>query len=441
MSTTYIYLFCTILFIVAIRYMSDTKTAIWGCICGIIGMTIAIISDFIPLPHEAVALIIALLSGAAIGIFSGLKVKITNLPQMIAVFNGLGGGASVCIAIGDIAGFSSALIAGAIIGAITLSGSAVAFGKLQGLFRKHLKSGLKILSANIISLIAIALCIVFYYYSHQPLYFRALIIISLFWGLVLVWPVGGADMPIIISILNSLSGCAAIAIGFAQSNILLIAVGALVGAGGLMLAAFMLKSTNSSLVKIFIPRHPASSSSQLNLQARSGTPAEAAFIMENADKIIIVPGFGMAAASAQHALKTMGNLLHQKYNAKIMYAVHPVAGRMPGHMNVLLAEADISYDDVFSLEDINPEFATADVAYVIGANDITNPQAKTNPHSPLYGMPILDVAAAKTIFFVKRSLGEGYSGVENPLFFAPNTIMLYGDAKKVTEEITRILEQ
>jgi NAD(P) transhydrogenase subunit beta len=257
----------------------------------------------------------------------------------------------------------------------------------------------------------------------------------------MVYPVGGADMPIIISILNSFSGWATVAIGFSYSNVLMISVGTIVGASGSILAYIMIKSMNKSLLNLFIQQDLSKSEDINEKIPNEGNPKDAAFIMENARNVIIVPGYGMAAASAQYAIKNMADILEQKYGINVKFAIHPVAGRMPGHMNILLADAGVDYEKVFELDDINSEFLTTDVVYVIGANDITNPEAKTNPDSPLYGMPVLDVGKAKVVFFVKRSLNTGYSGVENPLFFAPNTIMLYGDAKKVTEDINKILEQ
>lgn len=447
MATSLVYLICIIALIFSIRLMASPYSAVSGSYIGMAGMAAAIIFAFSRQPEIPYPLIAALAAGAVTGIISGIKIKITALPQMIAAFNGLGGGAAVCIAAGEISAInkiSAALPLGTAIGAITLSGSLIAFCKLQGILSGRSRQLPLQTFLNILFAMATLTAAIYLYYSPTSFNFYLLAGLTLLWGIILIWPVGGADMPIAISLLNSFSGWASVAIGFTQNNTLMIAVGTIVGASGSILAYIMTKAMNTSLFGIFHPHAKnTAGENQINTgqTARTGSPADAAFIMENAQKVIIVPGFGMAAASAQHALKTMGELLRNKYHVDIKYAIHPVAGRMPGHMNVLLAEANVDYNDVYELEDINREFATADVAYIIGANDITNPEAKNNPDSPLYGMPVLDVGQAKTVFFVKRSLGSGYSGIDNPLFFAPNTIMLYGDAKKVTEEIDKALEQ
>ena len=441
MILPYIYAISICTLILAIYFMSSPKRAHLGATIGIFGMLLAILSDFMPLPQHFIYLIIALICGATTGIIVGLKIKISSLPQMVAILNGLGGAAAVCIAAGNVHFFSPSLDFGSIIGAITFSGSVIAFCKLQGFsFSQNNIPHHTII--NSILLFFVALSAVMFHYHTDPLYFSAMIILSLFLGIFIVLPIGGADMPIIISTLNACSGWTSVAIGFAQNNILLISVGTIVGIGGIVLSNIMIKAMNTSLIKLFLrPKINHNATDDQNKHAQSISPQDAAFIMQNSAKIIIVPGFGMAAASAQHALKNMADLLRNKYSVNVKYAIHPVAGRMPGHMNVLLAEANVSYDEVFELEDINHEFSETDVGYVIGANDITNPDARTNQSSPLYGMPILEVSKAKTVFFIKRSLKSGYSGVDNPLFFAPNTYMLYGDAKKVTEEIDKFLEQ
>lgn len=446
MNIIFVDLLCIVAFIIAIRRMASPKTAVSGCHIAFAGMILAIFAAFQFSEIKPLYLLVALTAGAIVGIISGLKIKITALPQMIAIFNGLGGGAAACIAAEEIDGIreiSFALPIGAITGILTFSGSIIAFCKLQGILSGHPRP---IRFSVIINILFAALVIglgICYIATADIKVFFIMSAFALIWGCFFIWPIGGADMPIIISILNSFSGWASVAIGFAQQNILMIAVGTIVSASGGILAYIMTKAMNTSVFKLFLSQKSAiKNTSQSQTQCvHTGSAQDAIFIMQNAQKIIIVPGFGMAAASAQHALKTMGDLLHNKYGVNVKYAIHPVAGRMPGHMNVLLAEAGVDYRQVFELGDINREFATADVAYVIGANDITNPEAKNNPDSPLFGMPILDVGAAKTVIFVKRSLANGYAGIDNPLFFAPNTIMLYGDAKKVTEEIDKALEQ
>lgn len=433
-------LFCIILFILAIRFMATPKTANTGNYLAVISMITAIIISFSPLPEKYLWLLVAIFFGAVIGILLGEKIKITALPQMVAILNGLGGGAATCIAIAEsnvLKQISVISLLGGIIGAITLSGSLVAFCKLQGLMKRRI-----FLSPMIMNLCFLILIFVSSFFINNQIFFVSVVFgLSLVWGVFMVYPVGGADMPVIISILNSFSGWATVAIGFSYSNVLMISVGTIVGASGSILAYIMIKSMNKSLLKLFIQPDLSKTDNINEKTPNEGSPKDAAFIMENARNVIIVPGYGMAAASAQYAIKNMADILEKKYGINVKFAIHPVAGRMPGHMNVLLADAGVDYEKVFELDDINSEFLTTDVVYVIGANDITNPEAKTNPDSPLYGMPVLDVGKAKVVFFVKRSLNVGYSGVENPLFFAPNTIMLYGDAKKVTEDINKILEQ
>ena len=445
-----IYLIAAVLFILAIRGLSSPRSARLGNGLGIAGMTLAVVTALALVPPQRLLLIVpALAIGGIIGVISGQKVKMTALPQMIAAFNGLGGLAAAFIAAGEIADggtryFGSA--AGLLIGALAFSGSMIAFAKLQGLlpgrpFRFALQHPLNILlgAAAFVLLTAFSLW-------HTEWLFWALAVIALLLGFLLVLPVGGADMPIIISVLNSYSGWAAAGIGFTLGQTLLIITGTIVGASGAILAYVMTKAMNSSLLQIMTggnTQNPSLAAAVVHQDrtARSGSPEDAAFIMENAEKIIIVPGYGMAAAHAQHALKEMADVLRQKYHTEVRFAIHPVAGRMPGHMNVLLAEANVPYDEIYEMDDINRDFGNVDVAYVIGANDITNPLAKTDPSSPIYGMPVLEVERAKTVFFVKRSLAAGYSGVDNPLFYNDNTIMLYGDAKQVTEAIVKDLEK
>ena len=443
------YLLSCLLLILAIRSLAAPRTARIGNWLGMLGMAIAIIAAMISLklPNYPLTITVIVL-GAAVGIYSAFKVKITALPQMIAAFNGLGGLSAVCIALSEVLSSSPKTFdntLGLVIGGLAFSGSVVAFAKLQGLMSaKAIRFPLQYF-LNLLLALAILALGAFFIFSPQENVFFVLTAFVLILGFLLVLPIGGADMPVVISVLNAYSGWAAVGIGMSLNSSVLIIIGSIVGAGGSILAYIMMKAMNRSLTNIltggFTSHKTGTGTEEEHKAARAGSPEDAAFIMENAAKIIIVPGYGMAVAQAQHALKTMAEILHNKYHADVKFAIHPVAGRMPGHMNVLLAEANVDYTEVYEMSDINHEFSSADVAYVIGANDITNPIAKSDPDSPLYGMPVLDVEKAKTVFFVKRSLGSGYSGVDNPLFYAPNTIMLYGDAKDVTEKIVKALEQ
>ena len=433
-----IYLVASICFILAIRGLSTPQTARMGNNLGMFGMGLAILATLLVLPTKNdFGILSSCFLAAVAGVFMGNKVKMTALPQMIAFLNGVGGLSSVLVGIAQILHenmYSFDATLGMVIGSVAFSGSMIAFFKLQG----RLKKG-RFIFSNVFNF---ALCgAAIFAWAEFALYGHIsgmcfLLLLTFVLGVGLTLPVGGADMPVVISVLNAFSGFAASAIGFCLSNVALIITGAIVGASGTILAVVMTKAMNRSLIEVFFKTLKESEGKGLeDKTAHVGSPRDAAFLMENASKVIIVPGYGMAAAGAQHALKNMASILENKYHVEVKFAIHPVAGRMPGHMNVLLAEAKVDYDKVFGLEEINPDFETADVAYVIGANDITNPLAKTDVSSPLFGMPILEVSKAKTVFFVKRSLGAGYSGAQNPLFFADNTLMLYGDAKKVTEEV------
>jgi NAD(P) transhydrogenase subunit beta len=406
-------------------------------------------------------IVLAVAIGGSAGAFVARRIVMTALPQLVAAFHSLVGLAAVFVAASALnapqafgigvpgAIHTESLIEmsiGLAIGAITFSGSLIAFGKLQGTLRgapliyknqHQVNLGLGVLLAVlVIAFIATA--------SQAVFWLIALLAFGL--GFLLIMPIGGADMPVVVSMLNSYSGWAACGIGFTIGNLALIITGALVGASGAILSYIMCKGMNRSIVSVLLggwgaeaggAAGPAGAAAG-DRAVKSGAADDAAFIMKNARKVIVVPGYGMAVAQAQHSLREMGDLLKGE-GVTVEYAIHPVAGRMPGHMNVLLAEANVPYDEVFELEQINPEFATADVAYVIGANDVTNPAAKTDPKSPIYGMPILDVERAGTVLFVKRSMASGYAGVDNELFFRPNTMMLFGDAKKVTEEIVQAM--
>ncbi|MBE6452285.1 MAG: NAD(P)(+) transhydrogenase (Re/Si-specific) subunit beta [Alphaproteobacteria bacterium] len=437
-----------IMFILAIRGLSSPQTARQGNLIGIFGMIIAIITTlFSQQVNDKVYPLIITLFGGGVGIYIALKTKMTSLPQTIAIFNGLGGLSAVFIALASIISGSTSYLdnsIGIIIGGIAFSGSMIAFAKLQGIISSQITKFNHQHLLNLILTFCILSLLFIFIISHNPIIFYILGISTIILGILLVLPIGGADMPVIISILNSYSGWAAVGIGFSLNNVLLIIVGSIVGASGSILSYIMVKSMNRSLLNVITGGLSDFDRLQSNeAETKIAKPAnarDAAFIMENANKIIIVPGYGMAVAQAQYVLKEMAEILQNKYHVEVKYAIHPVAGRMPGHMNVLLAEANVPYEDVFTLDDINREFITTDVAYVIGANDITNPLAKTDISSPIYGMPVLDVEKSKTIFFVKRSLANGYSGIENPLFFAENTLMLYGDAKQITEQIVTNLE-
>jgi NAD(P) transhydrogenase subunit beta len=385
----------------------------------------------------------------------------TALPQLVAAFHSLVGLAAVFVAIGayknPAAFFEGGIIStgsmiemslGLAIGAITFSGSVIAFAKLQGLVSGN---PLVFKGQHLINLIIfLGILGLIYMTAVDPMnatteqYFWAIVGLSFFIGFLVVLPIGGADMPVVVSMLNSYSGWAACGIGFTLQNTALIITGALVGSSGAILSYIMCKGMNRSIVSVLLggfggdSDDVASAAAQPKGNVKQGSADDASFIMGNAQKVIIVPGYGMAVSQAQHALREMCDILKEK-GVEVRYAIHPVAGRMPGHMNVLLAEANVPYDEVFELEEINHEFATADVAFVIGANDVTNPLAKTDPQSPIYGMPILDVEKAATTLFLKRSMASGYAGVDNDLFFRDKTMMLLGDAKKTTEEIVQAL--
>jgi len=456
----FLYLVSGILFILALRGLSHPETSRQGLNFGIFGMMIAIVTTLMTPAISSYGLIIAgIIIGGTIGAITAVKIQMTALPQLVAAFHSLVGLAAVCVAVaafhnpqaygigtpGDIhMGSLIEMSLGVAIGAITFTGSIIAWGKLQGVISgKPLTfSGQHLFNASLgIAMVALIVLICM---TESTLLFWGIIVIALVLGVTLIIPIGGADMPVIVSMLNSYSGWAAVGIGFTLQNPLLIITGALVGASGAILSYIMCKGMNRSFLSVILGGFGGEQSTAVvatmgDKAAKIGSAEDAAFIMKNAARVIIVPGYGMAVAQAQHVLREMGDVL-KAHGVDVRYAIHPVAGRMPGHMNVLLAEANVPYDEVFELEDINRDFAQADVAYVIGANDITNPSAKNDSSSPIYGMPVLDVERAKTVLFVKRSMGSGYAGIDNPLFFANNTLMLLGDAKKMTEEIVKAIE-
>ena len=455
------YLISGVLFILALRGLSSPETSRQGNLFGIIGMAIAIGVTIVSVGNFSTGflyLLILLLIGGSIGTFIAFKIPMTAMPELVAGFHSLVGLAAVFVAISaflnpevfNLGSQGNIKIAsliemslGAAIGAITFTGSVIAFLKLRGIM-----SGSPITFKgqhylNLILGIAVIVLIFYLCKTQSDSLFWRIIEISLLLGILLIIPIGGADMPVVISMLNSYSGWAAAGIGFTLENTALIITGALVGSSGAILSYIMCKGMNRSFFNVILggwgaTDQSSSSKSKEQKPVKSGNAEDAAFLMKNASSVIIVPGYGMAVAQAQHALREMVDTL-KKNNVKVSYAIHPVAGRMPGHMNVLLAEANVPYDEVFELEEINNDFASCDVAYVIGANDVTNPVAKSDPQSPIYGMPILDVEKAKSVLFVKRSLSPGYAGIDNDLFYRDNTLMLFADAKKMTEEIIKSL--
>jgi NAD(P) transhydrogenase subunit beta len=454
------YLIAAICFIMGLRGLSSPETARTGNIYGIAGMIIAVATT-LATPHVVSLwlIVVGILIGGAIGTYIALRIQMTALPQLVAAFHSLVGLAAVCVAAaaftypeaygigvrGSIHGASLVEMAiGMAIGAITFTGSVVAFGKLQGLVsgRPLIFPGQHLLNAGLGVLLV--LLIVAFVSAEAPVAFWLTLLVSLALGFLLIVPIGGADMPVVISMLNSYSGWAACGIGFTLSNSLLIITGALVGSSGAILSYIMCKGMNRSIFNVILGGFGteggtlAAAGDSGDRSVKSGSAEDAAFILKNAASVIIVPGYGMAVAQAQHALREEADLL-KKEGVNVRYAIHPVAGRMPGHMNVLLAEANVPYDEVFELDEINRDFASTDVAFVIGANDVTNPAAK-DPSSPIYGMPILEVERAKTVLFVKRSMASGYAGVDNELFYRDNTMMLFGDAKKMCEDIVKALE-
>jgi len=455
------YLISGILFILALRGLSSPETSRQGNFFGMVGMVIAIIVTFLSIGNFSTGLIYVLallLIGGSIGTFIAFRIPMTAMPELVAGFHSLVGLAAVFVAIsaflkpevfnlgtvGDIklASLIEMSLGGAI-GAITFSGSIIAFLKLRGIMSG---SPITFKGQHYINLLLGLSIIVLIFYlctTQSDSFFWGIIAISFLLGLLLIIPIGGADMPVVISMLNSYSGWAAAGIGFTLENTALIITGALVGSSGAILSYIMCKGMNRSFFSVILGGFGGTNSiaekDKNKKPVKSGNAEDAAFLMKNASSVIIVPGYGMAVAQAQHVLKEMCDSL-KKNGVKVSYAVHPVAGRMPGHMNVLLAEANVPYDEVFELENINNDFSNTDVAFVIGANDVTNPVAKSDPQSPIYGMPILDVEKSKSVLFVKRSLSPGYAGVDNELFYKDNTLMLFADAKKMTEEIVKNLK-
>ncbi|MEO1016162.1 MAG: NAD(P)(+) transhydrogenase (Re/Si-specific) subunit beta [Pseudomonadota bacterium] len=475
------YLVAAICFVLALRGLSSPATSRTGNRLGMAGMTIAVVTTLLSLSAPSglsLFLIVAgLVAGGAVGLLIARRIQMTAMPQLVAAFHSLVGLAAVLVAAAALAnpGDFGILVdshikalsllemgLGTVIGAITFTGSVIAFGKLQAKLPANVEAALPgpirglvttVMSSrpillpsrhliNIALAVAVVVLLIAFMFTASGGVFLLMTLAALALGILLIIPIGGADMPVVVSMLNSYSGWAAAGIGFTLSNPMLIVTGALVGSSGAILSYIMCKAMNRHFVSVILGGFGESAAAvedHGDKTVRPGSADDAAFIMENAQSVIIVPGYGMAVAQAQHSVRELYDLLAKK-DVDVKFAIHPVAGRMPGHMNVLLAEANIPYDVVHEMDDINSSFQTADVAYVIGANDVTNPAAKNDSSSPIYGMPILDVDRAKAVFFVKRSMSPGYAGIENTLFFQDNTMMLFGDAKKMTEDIVKVLE-
>jgi NAD(P) transhydrogenase subunit beta len=457
-----LYLAAAVLFILALRGLSSPETSRRGNMLGMAGMTIAIVTTLAQLgapgdPLTWLLIVGGLAIGGGIGATIARKVPMTAMPELVAAFHSLVGMAAVFVAAGALyapeafgIGHPGAIAAasllemslGVAIGAITFTGSVIAFAKLSGRMsgKPIILPARHLINIGLAVLLIVLIWLFCWSGGSAPL-FWAITAVALLFGVLIIVPIGGADMPVVISMLNSYSGWAAAGIGFTLGNIALIITGALVGSSGAILSYIMCRGMNRSFISVILggfggeTAGPAGGDGEQK-PVKLGSAEDAAFLLKNSGKVIIVPGYGMAVAQAQHALREMADQL-KKAGVEVKYAIHPVAGRMPGHMNVLLAEANVPYDEVFELEDINNEFAQADVVYVIGANDVTNPAAEEDKSSPIYGMPVLQVWKAGTVMFNKRSLASGYAGIDNPLFYRDNTMMLLGDAKKMTEEIAK----
>jgi NAD(P) transhydrogenase subunit beta len=455
---SFLYLVSGVLFIMALRGLSHPTTSRQGNLYGMVGMAIAVATTLVlaePSFNGLVLIVVGIAIGGGAGAVIARRIAMTAMPQLVAAFHSLVGLAAVLVAaaamyapeslgVGTVGHIHTQAIIemslGVAIGAITFTGSIIAFLKLDGRM-----SGKPIMLPGRHAAIAIALVVLvaMLVATQSTTVFWAIVALSLLLGVLIIIPIGGADMPVVVSMLNSYSGWAAAGIGFTLGNLALIITGALVGSSGAILSYIMCKGMNRSFISVILGgfggETAAAGDDGIERTVKQGSADDAAYLMMNAQKVIIVPGYGMAVAQAQHALREMADKLKAN-GVEVKYAIHPVAGRMPGHMNVLLAEANVPYDEVFELEDINSEFAQADVAYVIGANDVTNPSARDDKSSPIYGMPILDVDKARTCLFVKRSLGSGYAGIDNTLFYKDGTMMLLGDAKKMTEEIVKAMD-
>ena len=447
------YLVSAVLFILALKGLSSPVTSRRGNLFGMVGMLIAVVTTLFVAEHPVPWLIgAAMLAGAVIGSFAARRVQMTRMPELVALMHSLVGLSAVLIAVASLfhagEGHTGAqkveLFIGAFIGAITFTASVIAYGKLSGKVsgKPVLFGGQHLLNLVLaLSMVGFGLT---YFLTDSPAAFLTMLAIALVLGVTLIIPIGGADMPVVISMLNSYSGWAAAGIGFTLNNSVLIIAGSCVGSSGAILSYIMCTAMNRSIVSVLLGGFGADAAATAGEDSgpknyKTGSPDDAAFLMTNADTVIIVPGYGLAVARAQHALKELSAKLTE-HGVTVKYAIHPVAGRMPGHMNVLLAEAEVPYDQVFEMEDINSEFAQADVALILGANDVVNPAAKNDPKSPIAGMPILEAYKAKTVIVNKRSMAAGYAGLDNELFYMDKTMMVFGDAKKVVEDMLKAVE-
>jgi NAD(P) transhydrogenase subunit beta len=455
------YLITGILFILGLKYMSSPKTARFGNRLSMAGMVVALVATFAQGVVQWPVIIAGLVVGAVVGIYSGKAVKMTAMPQMVAIFNGCGGGAASLVAMGELMktlsaangnplpfDFTFTTMLTAVIGALSFSGSIIAFLKLQELMtgRPITYPGQQIVNGAVLLAILYCSYVVIANGPNELLYFGAAVVLTLVLGVLFVLPIGGADMPVVISLLNSFTGLAAASTGFVLNNNVLIISGALVGASGTLLTLLMGKAMNRSVTNVLfgafgsVQSSGAAASGGSGAEVRSVTAEDTAALLAYASQVIVVPGYGMAVAQAQHSIRELEDLL-EKRGVEVKYAIHPVAGRMPGHMNVLLAEANVPYTSLYDMDDINPEFERTTVALVVGANDVTNPAARNDKTSPIYGMPILNVDKAENVIVLKRSMKSGFAGIDNPLYEDPRTAMLFGDAKKSIDAVNNALKQ
>jgi NAD(P) transhydrogenase subunit beta len=448
------YLIASVLFILGIKNLSSPKTARKGNLYSAIGMFIAVVVTLIDkriISYEWI--ILGIITGSVIGSVMALKVKMTAMPQMVGLLNGFGGGASALVALSEYYKLTSLMplqtsvtvVLSIMIGSVTFSGSMIAFGKLQGIVSgRSIRFPMQNLINVLLIVFALAISVIAVINPEDILFYLGIAAIALLLGVLLVIPIGGADMPVVISLLNSYSGIAAAMTGFVLQNNMLIIAGALVGASGFILTDIMCRGMNRSLMNVLLGGWDKAGTSDIeedkkDVVIKSVDVEEAAMLFDSARKVVIVPGYGMAVAQAQHAVRDLANVLEKK-GIEVKFAIHPVAGRMPGHMNVLLAEANVPYDKLYALEDINDDFHNADIALIIGANDVVNPAAKNNPNSPIYGMPVLNADLAKTVIINKRSMAAGYAGIDNELFGYPNALMYFGDAKDAVSKLVSELK-